>query len=205
MINSPQIKTFVPRMTPERSHFTEIALLAIIIILFSWFVLKPRVIALATLRSEQTAIEEQRASVADQKSQLLELINKLENSPTDVAVLDEALPLNSRLTTMAVLTDNLAKSNGLSVASIAVDGTESSKAIVAGDKTTLTDPYKAQRKLNNATVLITTSGTLEQFVGFLNAIENSTRVMDVQTIDISGEEQGQLLFKVKVRGYSFSS
>lgn len=205
MITSPQIKTFVPKMTPERGHFTEIALLAIIIILFSWFVLKPRVIVLTTLRNEQKAIEEQQASVADQKNQLLELVSKLESSSTDVAVLDEALPLNSRLTTMAVLTDSLAKSNGMSVASIAVDGSESSKAIVAGDKTALSDPYKAQRKLNTATVLITTSGTLEQFVGFLNAIENSTRVMDVQTIDISGQEQGQLLFKVKVRGYSFST
>ncbi|MCC7356070.1 MAG: hypothetical protein IT410_00425 [Candidatus Doudnabacteria bacterium] len=205
MITSPQIKTFVPKMTPERGHFTEIALLAIIIILFSWFVLKPRVIVLTTLRNEQKAIEEQQASVADQKNQLLELVSKLESSSIDVAVLDEALPLNSRLTTMAVLTDSLAKSNGMSVASIAVDGSESSKAIVAGDKTALSDPYKAQRKLNTATVLITTSGTLEQFVGFLNAIENSTRVMDVQTIDISGQEQGQLLFKVKVRGYSFST
>lgn len=205
MITSPQIKTFVPKMTPERGHFTEIGLLAIIIILFSWFVLKPKVIALAQLKNEQQAIEQQQASVADQKNQLLELVSKLESSSTDLAILDEALPLNSRLTTMAVLTDNLAKSNGMSVASIAVDGAESSKAIVAGDKATLTDPYKVERKLNTATVLITTSGTLEQFVGFLNAIENSTRVMDVQTIDISGQEQGQLLFKVKVRGYSFSS
>lgn len=205
MITSPQIKTFVPRMTPERSHFTEIALLAIIIILFSWFVLKPKVIGLAQLRNEHEAINQQQAAVADQKAQLLELIGKLESSTTELAVLDEALPLNSRLTTMAVLTDSLAKSNGMSVASISVDGAESSKYIAAGDKASLTEPFKTERKLNTATVLITTSGTLEQFVGFLNAIENSTRVMDVQNIDISGQEQGQLLFKVKVRGYAFSS
>ncbi len=205
MITSPSIKSFVPRMTPERSHFTEIALLAIIIVLFSWFVLKPRVIALAQLRQERTTLEQQRAAVADQKAQLLALVTELESSSADVAVLDEALPLQSRLTTVAVLADSLAKANGMGVASIAIDGSESSKYVAAADKATLADPYKAERKVNPATVLVTTSGTLEQFVGFLNAIESSTRVLDVQTIDISGDESGQLLFKVKVRGYSFSS
>jgi hypothetical protein len=68
----------------------------------------------------------------------------------------------------------------------------------------LEDPYKIERKLNTETILVTSSGTLDQFMGFLNAIENSTRLLDVQTIDIATNEDNILSYKVKVRGYTFT-
>ena len=41
-------------------------------------------------------------------------------------------------------------------------------------------------------------------MGFLNDVENSTRLLDVQKIDISTNEDNILSYKVKVRGYTFT-
>lgn len=205
MLTSPVIKTMVPTPKNDRNHFIEIGLLAIIIVLFSWFVLKPRFIAFSVNKKELNKLQEDQKMIAQNKEKLLALIKDLDGQPQASATLDEALPLESRITTVAVLADSLAKANGLQVATMSLDGAETSKTVVAGQKEVLADPFEAQRKLNSATILMTTSGTLEQFVGFLNALENSTRIVDVQTIDISPQETEELLFKVKIKGYTFSN
>lgn len=204
MLTSPAIKTINPTVHKERNNLFEILLLAVVIIVFSWFALKPKVIALAVKNQELKTLETQ-ASMIDQKKQDLgTLVQKMESSKLTFDLLDEALPMNSRATSLMVLVDSLAKTNGLSVSAVSVDGTELAKTIAAANKPALADPYGVERKLNNETVLLTSSGTLDQFMGFLNAIENSTRLLDVQTIDISTNEDNILSYKVKVRGYTFT-
>jgi Tfp pilus assembly protein PilO len=204
MLTSPAIKTISPPIQKERNNLFEIILLAVVIIVFSWFALKPKVIALATQKQELKTLETQ-ASMIDQKNKDLGmLIQKMESSKLELAVLDEALPMQSRTTSLMLLVDSLAKTNGLSVSAVSLDGSESAKSIVAANKPALEDPYKIERKLNTETILVTSSGTLDQFMGFLNAIENSTRLLDVQTIDIATNEDNILSYKVKVRGYTFT-
>jgi Tfp pilus assembly protein PilO len=205
MITSPAIKTVAQSPQHERNNMIEIVLLAVVIIIFSWFVLKPKVIAVAQSREELKELEQQQSIVATKKDELMSLVAKMENAKVDISLLDEALPLQPRATTLVVLVDSLAKSNGLSVTATAMDGSEIARDIAAADHAALADPFKVQRKMNPESVLVTAGGTLDQFMGFLNAIENSTRLLDVETIDISGEEDGTLSFKVKVKAYTFSS
>ncbi len=204
MLTSPAIKTINPPAQKERNNLFEILLLAVVIIVFSWFALKPKVITFAGKKQELKNLQAQ-AAMIDQKNQdLSTLVQKMESSKLTFELLDEALPMNSRATSLMISVDSLAKTNGLSVSAVSVDGSELAKTIAAANKSALADPYEVVRKLNNETVLVTSSGTLDQFMGFLNAVENSTRLLDVQTIDISTNEDNILSYKVKVRGYTFT-
>lgn len=205
MLTSPQIKTIAPKVESERNNFIEIILLCIIIVLFSWFVLKPKVIILAQKRVELKNVEQQQEMVKTKKAEFEALVSKMQGAKADFTILDEALPLQPRGTKLMLLVDGLAKTNGLFVTAVSLDGSESAKYIAAGDKATLNDPYAVARVVNPETVMVTATGSLEQFMGFLNAIENSTRILDIQSIDITANDDGQLSFKVKIKGYIFSA
>jgi Tfp pilus assembly protein PilO len=205
MLTPPNIKTFVPGTNQERNHFIEIVMLVLVIGLFSWFVLRPKVADYKHNQQELAKLKEDSAKVAENKQKLFDLVAKLEQSKPQIASLDETLPLQQRTTTLAVLLDSLAQANGLNISSLAFDPQSIDTVIVAGDKKTLEDPYKDPRKVKNVTTLISVNGTLEQFMGFLGALEKSTRIIDVQTIDINGQEGEVLNFKVKIRSYTYSS
>jgi len=205
MMTTPAIKTVAPKLPSERNNFIEIILLCAIIVLFSWFVLKPKVINLAQKRVELKNIEQQQEMIKTKKVEFESLVTKMQGAKQDFAVLDEALPLQPRGTKLMLLVDSLAKTNGLFVTAVSLDGSESAKYIAAGDKASLNDPYSVARVVNPETVMVSSTGSLEQFMGFLNAVENSTRILDIQNIDISASDDGQLSYKVKIKGYLFSA
>lgn len=202
-LNSPTIRTFAPKPIAKQNVILEIILLLVIISLFSWFIIKPKAQTLKTKQSTLTKLETQRAELDKNKEILDNLVANLKASPGDAQALDEVLPLEIRATKAAVAVDNLAKGSGLVIANIALDPIAGSP-VVAGNTDVLANPYKVERELVTLGLNATVSGTLEQFVGFLGALENTTRIIDVDGVEIVGQNGAQLSYKVKLKTYSYS-
>lgn len=197
--NTPQIKN-----SYQQRDFTnptlQAIMLAIIVVIFSWFIVKPKLADYTTTRNTlKTAQAKLKQSQEDQKN-LNELIAKLRDSKDDVALIDEALPLQGRVSKSNVLMQNLVQSSGMSLSQLSTDDT--SKIVSAGDKEGLADPFSKPRKLHTITMTTTLTGTMDQFKNLLELIETSSRVLDVESMDILGGDQ-QIKFRLIVKAYSF--
>lgn len=180
----------------------QIALLLIVLVLVSWFVVKPKIHSTLQERKDLKAAQAKMSKVEDDQRELNRLINELHSSPEDVALVDEALPLNGRVSKAYVLLDSLIKLSGMSSALLSSDDT--SKVIAAGDKDELQNPYKPGRKLHTITLTTSVTGTMEQFKSLLQIIETNGRVLDVDSVNILGGD-AETKFRITVKAYSYEN
>ncbi len=180
----------------------QIVLLLIVIVLFSWFILLPKVSKTLTSRSALKASQNQLAKIESDQRELNQLVSKLKSSPEDVALVDEALPLNDRTSKTYVLLDSLVKSSGMT--STLINADDSKDVISAGDKATLQNPYQPGRSLHTITITASISGTMEQFRNLLQLIESNGRVLDVQSVDMIGGES-ETKFRLVVKAYTYEN
>src|SRR6476469_5499542 len=141
-------------------------LVLVVLVLFSWFILRPKLAATMQTRADLQTNQIQLAKVQADQAELNRLINDLHAAPDDVALLDEALPLNDRITHVQILLESLVQSSGMTVAVINSD--DSSKDVSAGDKELLANPYQANRKLHTITLTVSVTGTMEQLKNLLS-------------------------------------
>lgn len=182
------------------SSIIQIALLAIIFVLFSWFILKPKLSHSTEVRSSLKAAEAQLAQTQQDQQDLKRLVTDLRSSSDEVAKVDEALPLSGRVSKAYVLLDSLVRSSGMTLATI--DSSDSSKAISAADKALLANPYQPGRELHTITITTTVTGSMDQFKNFLELIETNGRVLDVETVEIDGGESATK-FQITVKAYTY--
>ncbi len=177
-----------------------IIVLAVIAGLFTWFILIPKYQAYSANKDRLDGMQKQRLSLQNDTKDLNRLIESLDSSKEDVKLLDEALPLSDRATRTSVLIENYAISSGLQLAQLNVDGIEDT--LSAGNKKDLTTPYDQQRKLTPSRMTVSVTGTVEQFRNFLELLEKSGRIIDVENLDVVTSES-LVKFTVILNTYSY--
>lgn len=178
----------------------QIILLAVIFSLFSWFILKPKYKETMDNRSQLSVAEKQLEQITKDQADLKQLVTKLNASTDQVALVDEALPLNGRISKANVLMESLVQASGMSIAQLTTS--DSQKTISAGDKAKIANPFQAQRKLNTITMTLSLTGNLDQFRNLLELIETNGRVLDVETMDVTSDDNGSK-FRIIVNAYAY--
>jgi len=196
---SPQISSLYHNKQLT-SPVAVIVLLVMIIVLFSWFILKPKMSSVSAQHGNLKTLKSQLSAVDNEKRELNRLVAQLADSKDEVTLTDEALPLSGRTSKVHVLVDNLAKASGLVISQITAEDVDD--IISAGNKEVLKDPYKPQRKLYTSTVTVSVAGTVDQFKNFLELLETNGRVLDISQLEIIGDE-GSTKFRVKIKSYSY--
>ena len=190
------------KQTASRNPFAKIVLLILVIGLVSWFVVKPKMQEQATLQEQLAQAKKQRGSFQADSEKLQKLIGTLENSPKEVAKLDEVVPLEVSTIRDNQLIQALAKSSGLTVGDINISS--QGDAVVAGDKVVLQNPYQVVRRLQIVNAGVYVIGNFEQIKAFLEALENNARIMDILSIAIAANQDGLLDLKINMNLYYFA-
>jgi hypothetical protein len=180
----------------------QIVLLIIVIVLLSWFVVKPKYASTMQNRRELSSAKAKMAKVEEDQQELDRLISEMKSSPQDIALVDEALPLTGRVSKTYTLLNTLVQYSGMSLTLISADDT--SKLIAAGEKDELQNPYKPGRKLHTVTMTVSVAGSMEQFKSLLELIETNGRVLDVDTVNIVGGEDTPK-YQVTVKAYAYEN
>jgi Tfp pilus assembly protein PilO len=184
------------------SPLSQIILMLIVIVLFSWFLFKPKLTTVIENRKVLTAAKSQLASVDNEKRELNRLVQQLQSASSEVKLTEEALPLSGRTSKPHILLDSLAKSSGMVVVQITPDDTDN--IISAGNKAVLADPYKAARALNESMYTVSVTGTIDQFKNYLQLLETNGRVLDISTLEIVGGDP-VTKFRIKIKTYSYEA
>ena len=186
--------------TKLQASVAEIVAIGLVIILVSWFLIKPKLNQLskvkASIRTQQIAFDQVEADSAT----LTKLINQLQQSKSTVALIDEALPLVSRVTRLNVLLDGLATASGTKISSLNV---QVGDKIAAGNKSQLASQYGGNRKLQTFVGDMTVLGTIDQFKNLLQLIETNGRIVDITNVDLSSTGDNNS-FRIKLKAYSYA-
>lgn len=192
----------------ERKDFgnpvVQIVLLLIILALFSWFVLRPKINQTMERRAEIKNAQLQLSKIEADQADLNRLLNDLNQATDKVAAIDEALPLEGRVSKLYLMIDSYVRASGMSLALVSADN--STDIVAAGDKDALQNPYMPGRTLYTTTLTSSVTGTMEQFKNLLELIETSSRVLDVSSVEItsSGSDDGAgAKFAITVKAYAY--
>lgn len=178
----------------------QIILVLIVLVLFSWFIFRPQLAKFNESRAEVATAEEQLNKVETDRRELNRLINELQASPDEITIVDEALPLNGRISKANVLLDTLVQTSGMSLAVISADDVV--QTIDAGDKDVINNPYQPGRTLHTITINASVTGTMEQLKNLLELIETNGRLLDVDSLQILGGSE-LTKFRLTIKAYSY--
>lgn len=212
--NTTKLNPFLSERRLSMS-WLNVAALILIVVLFYWFVVKPKSAQLKTVQDNLTQLNNSYQTIQNEKDELNGLITKLQSSKDEIKELDEAIPLKDRSTRLYVLVDNLVSQTGMKLANLSVELADQAAAsadptgakkgqIVAGDKKTLADPYGVARKLQTYTISIASTGNVTQFKSLLELLETNGRILDVTNLEINRGDDGITTFRIKVLGYAYT-
>lgn len=188
-----------PRSSFRHSWF-EVGLLIVVIGLFYWFLILPKKTQINTLQAQYDQLNTQDQSIENTESKLSQAVSDMRSHPTEVAYLDEALPLDNRVTKLYIALQNITQNSGMTVGDINID---SPSGDVAGDKDTLANPYAVTRTLQKFTTALTVTGTFDQFQQLLKRIESSGRLLDVTGVNIQPSETDLFQFTISLQAYYY--
>lgn len=196
---TPNLNTLT-RSKQLQSPLLQSVLLIIAAILLWWFVITPKYADVMNKRADLDRINGQKAVFEKEQIDLNKLVAKLESSESEVKLADEALPLSTRPTQIALLMESYARSSSLEISQINIQDLD--KTIAAGNKDLLDQPYKAKRDLLKVKVSLGVSGTIDQFKNFLELLENSGRIIDINSFSVS-TSQGSTKFSLDLSTYAY--
>lgn len=200
-MHTPNMNSFVKSQQAQSPLFQSI-LIFIVLALFAWFILIPKYSSYSEKSRQLAQVTGQLNQIESDSAEMNQLISKLEQSENQVKLVDEALPLAVRPTQLSLLFENYATSSGMQVAQIDIAEETLSTAPAAGNKAILADPYGTKRILKVVNVSVTLSGNIDQFKNFLQIVESSGRIVDVENMDVNSGE-GVTKFTVKLKTYAF--
>lgn len=205
-LTPPQINK-APRTAIAASKFSsgQIVLLIILIAFIVWYLVLPKYKAYGVRKGELATVKEDFAKLESTKAKIYQLNDQLKNQENQDALklLDEAVPLESRATRIYILMESLVKTSGMSLGSMNVDPITS--LATPGAAGSAQNPFATDRKLTTHTISINLTGNMQQFVGFLQILENNPRLFNITTVEIGGEQTDLLSFKVVVKAYAYSA
>ena len=190
---------FSNKIKSSRNLSIEIVLFIIVSILFFWFIVLPKKAVVQTQQDNLDTLQAQESKMANALSQLNKMVSDLNSHRNDVADLDYALPLGERVNSLQQLIQTLADSVNVSVVNIQV--ADKTDVVVAGDKNLLKDQFGATRTLQVLSGSVSVVGTFSQLEAFLQKIENSGRIMDINSLGIDSGSNGNLSLKITLNSY----
>lgn len=185
----------------KRSSLFEAIILLVVVVLFGWFLLKPKNQSLSEQKSQADILASQAASTAEAKADLEKLVSQMRSNTADVALLDEALPLQSRLSKVEVVLEQYIRDSGLQLSNISVDIPET--GVAAADSSLAKNQFEGKRKLQTTPFTVTASGTMQQLRAFLLLLENGGRIIDVVGVEVASQTDS-LTFRIKVKSYAYA-
>jgi Tfp pilus assembly protein PilO len=201
---APKLQSTKPRLAARgrQASVFEFILVLLIVILFYMFIVQPKMAELKTNQESLAAAQSQLQGIHTNKDKLSSLESTMKQSTAEVGLLDEALPIDTRITKIHVMLDSLIKAAGMTLASITIDSGQN--AVVAGDQADLTRPFAQVRKLNPVVVSLNATGTMEQGIGLLQALESNARLVDADEVNVASDGSGTLSFRLKLKFYYYA-
>jgi Tfp pilus assembly protein PilO len=184
-----------------QSQLLQAGLLLVVIVLFGWFLIWPRYQAWQESKQALAATQTELDSLEHDESVINKLSQTLQQSGSSVRLLDEALPLESRISRAHVLIAQVAQNSGLQLASIGLDG--SNTGIAAADPLTKTGPYGVTRSLQTTVLSVALTGTVPQFQSFLEGLQSNGRLVDLQNLEVRTADT-KVQFRIKVQLYTYA-
>ena len=190
----------VKNQTTQHTAF-EVILLIIIVGLFYWFIVLPKKSSVDDLGSQYKTLQDQQALLLGNKEKLAKAIADMKSHPQMVKEMDEALPLDNRVTKLYIALESLTQDSGMTVGNINIsfNGTEP----MAGNKELLANPYGAKRTLHTLTTSLHVSGSFDQFQALLQKIESSGRLINMTSLNITAGKDDALDFSVNLEAYYY--
>jgi Tfp pilus assembly protein PilO len=183
----------------KQHSIVELIALAIIIVLFGWFLILPKKTQLSSEQQQLSVLQTQQSQVHTTLTTLQSLEQQLNTQATDISELDQALPLSYKFSALPELVQSLANSVGVTLASASFSPSE--QAPDAGNVALLSNPYGVQRALQQVGGTIVASGNFGQLDDFLKKIESSGRILNVNSIAVSGSGNSSLTLRLDVTAY----
>ena len=184
----------------RRTTFFELGILVVMGLLFFWFIIKPKTTNIAAQKLVSESLSAESDKLADQQAKIDSLIRQLEASSQDLSKLDEALPMNPRNTSVYLLVESLVQSSGMAESSLSVANTDE---FVAANSALAGNPFSVTRIVKKVPVNLVVTGSFAQFQALLKKLENSSRIIDIKTLDISAAADGLLDFRISFDTYYF--
>lgn len=175
-------------------------LLAAILIFGLWTM--PLVGKVKELRSQQSQVEGVLVNSRQIQNLRDELIEKYNTIGTaDLIRLKKLLPSQANDGGLIVQFDNLAKNRGLILKSLAITEKEKPQSKVPAFALTETSLEEPQGDYREAELNFKVAGFYNNFIAFLEDLEKSLRVMDVDSIAFSSGDKDVYEFNIKARTY----
>lgn len=175
-------------------------LILIVVAVFGWFVLGPKYTKTTATRATLAEVEAQRANLEADQQELNKLISKMEDSQDEVKLVDEAVPLTGRPTKIALLLETYAQNAGMTISQLGIAKPE--EFIASGNKQELDKPFQGNRDLATIDVNVTAVGSIDQFKNFLILLEQSGRLIDVDTLTVNNGDTSES-FSLKLKTYAY--
>lgn len=176
-------------------------LLAAILIFGLWTM--PLVGKIKDLRIQKSEVESVLVNSNQIKNLRDDLIGKYNNiAPADLARLKKLLPAQTNDGGLIVQFDNLARSRGLILKSLAVTEKEKPQSQAPVFASSKNSPEKTQGKnYEEAGLNFKVAGFYDNLMAFLGDLEKSLRVMDIDSIAFSAGDKDIYEFNIKARTY----
>ncbi|MCL5666276.1 MAG: type 4a pilus biogenesis protein PilO [Patescibacteria group bacterium] len=195
--------TLSPALKKSGHSLMEVVLLLVVIGLGYWYLVSPKAAGLEAQRVKRDALVKERDKISGDLDTLRSLVSKLNAHKADVEKLDDALPLNSKPFSLEVLINQLAQESGVVIGSVSVSGKGDS--IVAGNRDALQNPFAASRSLQKVAANTSVSGSFSQLETFLKKLENSARIINVNSLEISSAKSDSIDLRAGLEAYYYAS
>lgn len=187
------------KLSSRSNSLFQIVLLIIVIVLFSWFVLMPKVAQVNTVKAQLETFKQRDASLQTDLNKLEELVAKLKMSGDQVAKLEEALPVELNTIRLNQLITKLGSDSGATLGELSI--LSKGDDVVAGNRELLKNPFGVERAVQKINISISATGNYEQLKSFLQKLENNARIMDVNSIEFASNQDGLLELQINVNVY----
>lgn len=181
---------FSPQVRSSRNSVFEAVLLLVVCGLFYWFIISPKMTAVAEQKVNLAQAQTEKDNISGTVSDLKKMVGQLSANAKEISALDEAMPLDAKILRLRLLLEDLGRSVGLSVSNVNVSG--NTDAPWAGDKALLENPYLISRSVQRLSGTISAEGNYGQVIAFLDKIENSGRIININSVNIDSSADGNL-------------
>lgn len=202
----PKPLTHVPLATASsggRGSLFEGLLVLIVICLLFWFLVLPKQQQVGAAKDRLEQLKTERAAFEQNRKTTDRLVAELSSKTAQVSQLDEALPLDARTSKVRFALESLASSLNVTVASL--DVSSKAETVVSGNRALSDKPFSVTRKLETLTVSMEVLATMDQFQGFLEKLETSGRVFDINGLEILNSKDDRLLFRLNLSTYYYGA
>ncbi len=196
------VSTTITSKATGKSHTAFEAILFLVVIgLFYWFIISPKQDSIKAIEVQYDHLKQQEALIQKSKKDLNQALSDLKNHPQEISQMDEALPLDNRVSKLYIALSSLTEGSGMTVGNINIS--YGGAAPMAGDKSVLTDPYGQKRSVQKLTTTLTISGTFDQFQALLEKLQNSGRIINMNSLNVASNQGGIYDFSVNLEAYYF--